>query len=152
MQFSAAAQATTGQLAKGANFSQLEPDVGVSWLQPGTRFGALQLELHGTERRDTFHLGRVYGAMRDLKRGDYKWTVEAGDTYSLPTVGEYNFSHLVTPSDRFTGGAVAARLARLRRASSAPFVISNIREDNTLRAFNSAAGETVTRAMFRPLL
>src|SRR5580765_2993084 len=75
LQVSGAAQATTGQLQRGPNFVTVEPDIGVSWLQPGTRIGNLQLELHGTERRDAFHLGRVYGAMRDLKQGDYKWTV-----------------------------------------------------------------------------
>jgi len=112
LQVSGAAQATTGQLQRGPNFVTIEPDIGVSWLQPGTRIGNLQLELHGTERRDAFHLGRVYGAMRDLKQGDYKWTVEAGDTYYSPTIGDYKFSNLVTPPVMFTGAALAVRSAR----------------------------------------
>ena len=39
--------------------------------------------------------------------GNYKWTVEAGDAYYSPAIGEYQFSNLVTPPVIFRrGGAV----------------------------------------------
>jgi hypothetical protein len=112
LQVSAAAQATTGEVQRGVGLGRLEPDLGVSWLQPGTRFGTLQLELRGTERQNELHFGRVYGSLRDLKHGGLKWTVEAGDTYYTPTVGDYRFSNLVTPAVTFAGAAVGARSAR----------------------------------------
>ena len=91
---------------------QVEPDLGVTWLQPGTRFGTVQLELRGTERRNEFHAGRIYGSLRDLKTGGYTWTVEGGDAYYAPAIGEYKFSNLTTPIVTFVGGAVSARSAR----------------------------------------
>jgi cell division septation protein DedD len=112
LQVSAAAQATTGEVQPGAGLSQLEPDLGVSWLQPGTRFGTLQLELRGTERQNELHFGRIYGSLRDLKYRGFKWTVEAGDSYYAPTIGEYRFSNLYTPAVTFVGASVGARSAR----------------------------------------
>jgi SPOR domain len=112
LQVSAAAQATTGEAPRGISLSQLEPDLGVTWLQPGTRFGTLQLEVRGTERQNEMHFGRIYGSMRDLKYRGFNWTVEGGDTYYAPAVGEYRFSNLTTPAVTFTGAAVGARSAR----------------------------------------
>ncbi len=112
LQVSAAAQATTGEVQRGVGLGRLEPDLGVSWLQPGTRFGTLQLELRGTERHNELHFGRIYSSLRDLKFGGLKWTVEAGDTYYTPTIGDYKFSNLVTPAVTFAGAAVGARSAR----------------------------------------
>ena len=112
LQVSAAAQATTGDVQRGIGLGQLEPDLGVSWLQPGTRFGTLQLEVRGTERRSELHFGRIYGSMRDLTFGGYKWTVEAGDSYYTPTIGDYKFSNLVTPAVTFAGAAIGARSTR----------------------------------------
>ncbi len=56
LQVSASAQATTGETARLHTLGQVEPDLGVTWLQPGTRFGTLQLELRGTERRNELAL------------------------------------------------------------------------------------------------
>lgn len=111
VQVSAGAQATTGDTARAGNVG-VDPDLGVTWLQPGTRFGTLQLELRGTERANQLHLGRVYGSVRDLKLGGYTWTLEAGDAYYAPTVGEYKFSNLYTPVVMFAGAAVRARSQR----------------------------------------
>jgi SPOR domain/SdrD B-like domain len=112
LQVSAAAQGTTGGPRLGVSANQLEPDLGVSWLQPGTRVGTMQLEVRGVERKNDMRLGRVYGALRDLKYGGFKWTVEAGDAYYAPTIGDYRFSNLVTPAVTFVGAAVGARSAR----------------------------------------
>jgi cell division septation protein DedD len=112
LQISGAAQATTGEMQRGAGVGRLDPDLGVTWLQPGTRFGTLQLELRGTQRQDELHFGRIYGSLRDLKQGGFKWTVEAGDAYYAPTIGEYKFSNLYTPAVTFAGAAVGARSAR----------------------------------------
>ena len=113
LQVSASAQAITGETPRVLNtLGQVEPDLGVTWLQPGTRFGTVQLELRGTERKNEFHAGRIYGSLRDLKFGSYTWTIEGGDAYYAPAIGEYQFSNLSTPIVTFVGGAVSARSAR----------------------------------------
>jgi cell division septation protein DedD len=112
LQVNASAQATTGETARLSTLGQVEPDLGVTWLQPGTRFGTVHLELHGTERGNEFHAGRVYGSLRDLKTGNYTWTVEAGDAYYSPAIGGYQFSNLTTPIVTLVGGSVSARSAR----------------------------------------
>ena len=112
LQVSAAAQATTGESARDINLGAFEPDLGVTWFQPGTRFGTLQLEVRGTERQNEPHFGRIYGSLRDLKAGGFRWTVDAGDTYYAPTIGKYRFSNLTTPAVTFSGAAVGARSAR----------------------------------------
>ena len=112
LQVNASAQATTGETARLNALGQVEPDLGVTWLQPGTRFGTVQLELHGTERRNEFHAGRIYGSLRDLKTGNYTWTIEGGDAYYAPAIGGYQFSNLTTPIVTFVGGSVGVRSAR----------------------------------------
>ena len=112
LQVNASAQATTGETARLSTLGQVDPDLGVTWLQPRTRFGTVHLELHGTERGDEFHAGRIYGSLRDLKTGNYTWTVEAGDAYYAPAIGGYQFSNLTTPIVTFIGGSVSARSAR----------------------------------------
>jgi cell division septation protein DedD len=112
LQVSASAQATMGEAPRSINLAHLEPDIGVSWLQPGTRFGTLQLEMRGTERHNQLHAGRLYGSLRDLKHRGVIWTVEAGDAYYAPMIGEYRFSNLSTPIVTFAGAAVGARSPR----------------------------------------
>jgi hypothetical protein len=112
LQVSAGAQATTGEAARDINLGAFEPDLGVTWFQPGTRFGTLQLEVRGTERHNEPHFGRIYGSLRDLKAGGFRWTVDAGDSYYAPTIGEYKFSNLTTPAVTFSGAAIGARSAR----------------------------------------
>ncbi len=112
LQVNASAQATTGETARLNALGQVEPDLGVRWLQPRTRFGTVQLEFHGTERKNELHAGRIYGSLRDLKFGNYTWTVEGGDTYYAPAIGGYQFSNLTTPVVTFVGGSVSAHNAR----------------------------------------
>jgi hypothetical protein len=112
VQVSTSAQMLTGdpQLLGGQH--QFEPDFGVSWLQPGLRFGSLQVELRGTRRYDLFHLGRTHMALRDVKFAGATWVLEGGDTYFSPAVGDYRFSNLFTPTVTFSGAMVSARTKR----------------------------------------
>ena len=112
LQVNASAQAITGETARLNALGQVEPDLGVTWRQPRTRFGTVQLEFHGTERKNELHAGRIYGSLRDLKFGNYTWTIEGGDTYYAPAIGGYQFSNLTTPIVTFIGGSVSARSAR----------------------------------------
>jgi cell division septation protein DedD len=109
LQVTAAAQSVQGDPRRTAGQSPLEPDVGVSWLQPRTRFGTLQIELRGTRRDEAPHLGRALFSSRDLKHRGVSWTIEAGDTYFSPAIGEYRFANLAAPAVTFAGGAVGAR-------------------------------------------
>ena len=97
LQVSASAQAITGDAARLNDLDRVEPDLGVTWLQPRTRFGTVHLEFHGTERKNELHTGRVYGSLRDLNTGNYRWSIEGGDAYYAPAIGEYQFSNLTTP-------------------------------------------------------
>ena len=84
----------------------------MSWFQPGTRLGTFQLDLRATERNDRAHLGRTFLGIRDLKYRGMSWTLEAGDTYFSPAIGEYRFTNLSTPALTFAGGAVSGRSPR----------------------------------------
>ena len=99
-----------GRSSPGDN--AFEPDFGVSWIQPGVRFGCFQLELRGAKRADRLHVGRNYAALRDLKRGPVSWSFEAGDAYFTRALGEYGFSNLTTPPVTFSGGVISARTHR----------------------------------------
>jgi cell division septation protein DedD len=112
VQISAAGQGVTGNPQRIAGENQFEPDFGIAWLQPGVRFGTFQIELRGTKRAERLHLGRNYAALRDLKRGQYSWTFEAGDAYFNRALGGYGFSNLSTPAVTFSGGAIEARSDR----------------------------------------
>ena len=94
IQVSAAAQGIAGDPGRRFGEPAFVPDFGVSWVQPGSRFGTFQLDLRGTSRSGLPHLGRTF---------------EAGDTYMMPAIGEYRFSNLFTPAVTFTGAAVSAR-------------------------------------------
>lgn len=109
---SGAAQAVTGSSRTLTGENAIDPDFGVSWIQPGVRFGSFQLELRETKRGNRLHLGRNYAALRDLKNGNVSWTFEAGDAYFTRGTGEYGFSNLTTPSVTFSGGAISARSSR----------------------------------------
>ena len=104
---SGAGQVLTGGARQGED--TLEPDFGVSWIQPGVDFGSFQVDLRGSKRGDRMHLGRNYAALRDLKRGAVSWSFEAGDAYFTRALGEYGFSNLRTPSVTFSGGVISAR-------------------------------------------
>jgi hypothetical protein len=118
VQISTAVQGVAGDPERLGGQHRIEPDFAVSWLQPGSRFGIFQMEVRGTRRRNDLRLGRVYFSMRDLKYRGVDWTVEGGDGYFSPGIGDYKFSNLFTPAVTFTGGAVTGRTAR----SSVAFV------------------------------
>ena len=112
VQVSAAAQTVTGPPERLAGEHALEPDFGISWVQPGDRFGSFHLELRGARRADRLHVGRNYAALRDLKHGAVSWTFEAGDAYFTRALGEYGFANLSTPAVTLSGGVVTGRSAR----------------------------------------
>lgn len=109
VQVSTSAQAVTGDAQRLAGQNRLDPDVGISWLQPGTRFGIFQIEVRGARRGDEAHLGRAYVAIRDVKLRGVAWSFEGGDTFFSPAVGDYRIANLFTPAVTFTGGAVTGR-------------------------------------------
>ena len=112
VQLSAAVQGVTGDPQRLAGQAQLEPDFGVSWLQPGARFGVFQIEVRGARRGSDLHTGRMYGALRDLKFANVAWTLEAGDAYFAPGLGDYRFANLFTPAVTFNGASVTGRTSR----------------------------------------
>ena len=109
LQVSTAVQTLHGDPQRFAGQHPLEPDIGISWLQPGSRVGMFQIEIRGARRGDTLHTGRIYGALRDAKYGGIAWTIEAGDAYFSPGVSDYRFSNLFTPAVTFNGAAVTGR-------------------------------------------
>jgi hypothetical protein len=109
VQVSAASQVLTGDSNRLAGQERFEPDFGVTWLQPGSRFGMFQMEVRGTERDDRLHAGRTFAAIRDARYRGLIWTVEAGDTYLSPSIGDYRFTNLFTPPVTFSGAALSAR-------------------------------------------
>ena len=112
LQISGAAQATTVEAPRAGHVDQVEPELGIVWQQRATRFGSIHLEFRGTTRDGEPHPGRIYGALRDLAKGPYRWTIEAGDAYYAPTIGDYKFTNLHTPVVTFTGAAISARSDR----------------------------------------
>ncbi len=112
LQVTAAAQSVQGDPRRTAGQAQFEPDFGVSWIQPGTRFGLAQLEVRGTRRDDQPHIGRTFFSLRDLKFRGARWSIDAGDAYFTPSIGEYRFANLSTPSLTFAGASIAGRTAR----------------------------------------
>ena len=113
------AQTLRGDPSRFAGQNAFEPDLGVSWLQPGTRFGVFQIELRGARRGDTLHTGRMYGALREARFGGARWTIEAGDTYFSPPLTGYGFSNLFTPAVTFNGAMVQSRTDRTTLAVAA---------------------------------
>jgi len=111
LQVSTAVQTLHGDPQRFAGQHPLEPDIGISWLQPGSRFGMFQIEIRGARRGDALHTGRIYGALRDAKYGGLAWTIEAGDAYFSPGVRDYRFSNLFTPAVTFNGASVTGRTA-----------------------------------------
>jgi len=112
LQISSAVQTLRGDPSRFAGQNEFEPDLGVSWLQPGSRFGVFQIELRGARRGDALHTGRIYGALRDARFRGTAWTLEAGDTYFSPPIGGYGFSNLFSPAVTFNGAAIRGRSNR----------------------------------------
>jgi cell division septation protein DedD len=103
---SGAAQSVVGSPERVAGEHLIDPDFGVSWIQPGVKFGSFEMELREARRGDRLHLGRNYAALRDLKAGGFSWTFEAGDAYFTRGINQYGFSNITTPALTFNGGAI----------------------------------------------
>ncbi len=112
VQISSAVQTLRGDPSRFAGQNEFEPDLGVSWLQPGSRFGVFQIEIRGARRGDSLHTGRIYGALREAKYHGAAWTIEAGDAYFTPRIVGYGFSNLFSPAVTFNGAAIRARTER----------------------------------------
>lgn len=112
VQISSAVQTLRGDPSRFAGQNEFEPDLGVSWLQPGSRFGVFQIEIRGARRGDSLHTGRIYGALRDAKYVGAAWTIEAGDAYFSPPIVSYGFSNLYSPAVTFNGAAIRGRSER----------------------------------------
>lgn len=103
LQLSATSQVLTGDESRIAGQSRLEPDLGVSWLQPGFRIGTIEIDTHLTRRDNRVLLGRTFVGLRDVKLKGLTWTFQGGDTSALPSVSEYSFSNLFAPRFNFAG-------------------------------------------------
>ena len=112
LQISSAVQTLRGDPSRFAGQSDFEPDFGISWLQPGSRFGVFQIEIRGARRGDTLHTGRMYGALRDAKYHGVSWTIEGGDAYFSPPFVKYGFSNLFAPAVTFNGASIGGRTDR----------------------------------------
>jgi hypothetical protein len=112
-------QTLRGDPSQFAGQNAFEPDLGISWLQPGSRFGIFQIELRGVRRGDTLHTGRMYGALREARFRGARWTIEAGDTYFSPPLTGYGFTNLFTPAVTFNGALVQSRTDRTTLAIAA---------------------------------
>src|SRR6476659_746465 len=112
VQVTSAVQTIQGDASRFAGQNAFEPDLGVSWLQPGSRFGVFQIEIRGARRGDSLHTGRLYGALRDAKYRGVAWTIEAGDAYFSPPIAGYGFSNLYSPAVTFNGAAIRGRTDR----------------------------------------
>ena len=112
VQISSAVQTLRGDPSRFAGQNEFEPDLGVSWLQPGSRFGVFQIEIRGARRGDSLHTGRIYGALRDAKYHGTAWTIEAGDSYFSPPIVAFGFSNLFSPAVTFNGAAIRGRNER----------------------------------------
>ena len=112
VQLSTDTQILSGDPQRRGQEHPFEPDLGMLWTQPGTRFGQFQMELHGSRRGDDIHLGRTWLALRDAKIRGLSWTFEGGDLYTRANFGDARFTNLSAPAITFTGGAVHARSAK----------------------------------------
>jgi sporulation related protein len=112
IQLSTATQLVEGDRQRRAGERAFEPDFGVSFLQPRSNFGELQLEVRGTRRGDKLHLGRASFAVRDAKARGISWTLEGGDISSGPALENYQFSNLGAASITFSGAAITAKTRR----------------------------------------
>jgi hypothetical protein len=112
VQLSTDTQILSGDPQRRGQEHPFEPDLGMLWTQPATRFGQFQMELHGSRRGQDLHLGRTWLALRDTKFKGLSWTFEGGDLYTSANVGDTRFTNLSAPAITFTGGAAHARSAK----------------------------------------
>ena len=90
--------AVSGERVRTAGHqSTFEPDLGVTWLRPGTRFGMFQMEIRGTSRDGEPRIGKAFVGIRDWKHRGINWTFEAGDTWFSPSIADYRLTNLCKP-------------------------------------------------------
>jgi cell division septation protein DedD len=112
VQLSSETQFVGGNSARATGEIGVQPDLGIIWLQPGTRFGQFLLETRATRRDSQAHLGRTWLALRDAKTGHVTWTLEAGDIYT-PANPDYQFSNLSAPAFTLVGGSATAKTSHV---------------------------------------
>ena len=103
LQLSATSQVLTGGEARIAGQNRVEPDVGITWFQPGLRVGTFEIDAHLIQRDKSPQLGRTFVGLRDVRLKGLTWTFQAGDTSALPSVSDYSFSNLFAPRLNFAG-------------------------------------------------
>ena len=108
IQVSSSTQVLSGDETRLGSQDRVEPDVALSWFQPGFRFGTIEFESHLTQRHDRFLLGRTVASLRDVRFKGLTWTFEGGDTSLRPAVTEYGFTNLFAPRINFLGGSIQA--------------------------------------------
>jgi hypothetical protein len=112
IKISAAAHSIQGDPSRLGTQAGFEPDLGVSWLRPGSRFGVFQMEIRGTARDGEPHFGRTFVSLRDLKHHGITYTFDAGDSFFSPSRGEHQQRNLYTPAINFSGVAAKATTTR----------------------------------------
>lgn len=109
VQVTAASHALHGDTQRYAGQPTFEPDLGISWLRPGTRVGTVQMEIRAISRDGQPNLGRAWLSLRDFTHRGVKYTFEAGDSFFSPTQGDYRLRNLYTPTVNFAGVSLTAR-------------------------------------------
>ena len=117
LQVSAAAPGRDRRSARGSTArSSVEPDLGLSWLQPGRRFGIFQLETprHAARRTSRISAARIVGVPRRQGRRRSPGPSREATPTSSPAIGDYRLTNLFTPSGRRSPAppSPAARPAR----------------------------------------
>jgi len=112
VQITAASHSVHGEPDRIGTQPVFEPDLGVIWLRPGTRFGTFQLEIRGTSRDERPHLGRAFVSLRDFTHRGVTYTFEAGDSYFAAKPGDYQQRNLHTPAVNFSGASLQAATSR----------------------------------------
>ncbi|HEX5473680.1 MAG TPA: SPOR domain-containing protein [Vicinamibacterales bacterium] len=111
IQVSSQTQVLEGDPVRRAGERRFEPDFSINWLEPGSTFGQWQMQLSGTRRGDSVHLGRSWLSLRDASYAGLKWTFEAGDIYASPAITDDRFTNLSAPPVTFEGASIGAHSA-----------------------------------------
>ena len=112
LQVTGATHSVSGERVNTGHQSTFEPDLGVTWFRPGTRFGMFQMEIRGTTRDGEPRIGKAFVGIRDWKHRGINWTIEAGDTWLTPSMADYRLTNLASPTSTFSGASVRARTRR----------------------------------------
>ena len=89
-----------------------QPDFGINWMEPQSAASGnsrWKSEARATETASGW--AAPSSAFATCKSRGFKWTFEAGDTYTTPAT-DYQFSNLSAPSVTFRGGSILAHSAR----------------------------------------